>query len=248
MHRIRINNFEAEIPGKWNELTADQLLFVCKTMASNVQKTTFDVAVLRYFSDFNLPLILKLNQYQLADIAESISFLHQESELTKQLLPILEIGKNKLLGPADAIVDLTFEQFYAFSEPAFVAYMQTGDEAMLDMLIASLYKKKRIFDDADFEEIADLAKKIDKATRLAVLLFYVGSRNLLIYKFPNVFATNKNKKSRNINVNADSFFKLLDSLNNEDLSNNERIKKANLYEAMTRISAMIERSKKLKKT
>ena len=62
-------------------------------------------------------------------------------------------------------------------------------------------------------------------------------------KYPELFKNRKTStKSDGLEV-----VKLIDSLNNEDLSKNELLKDANLYEGLERMTKNIEKSNELKK-
>ena len=256
MHSIEFLQYKTQYPGNWNELNREQLLFISLLMAQKMEKPSFNTIVLQFFTDIPWKEFFKIPVVALTEMAKTIDFLHSKRELTINLIPeliIKGIGVRSLhattqqattiQGPQNQMTNATFEQFFGHTESAFSAYAKTNDMEMLDYLISSLYSfENETFNPLVVEQNQKLIKNIDTKFKIAVLLFYLGCRDLMANKFPELFKKSKTK----IAASDMYYFEMVENLNNENLSNNEKVKKSNLWEAFTRLTAMIEKARKLK--
>ena len=248
--RGEFKGHSAKYPEKWNELTTDQLLFVSKIMGKQLAIENFNIVLLKNFLKIKDRYFHMLNGAEVAELAESISFILDKKELTTQQLPEITVKRffktTTLYGPTDAMLDLTFEQFFGYCEPALNSYVKNKDEYSLNFLVASLYTfEKGKFVPGNVEEILKIVKKMKPNYKIAILLFYLGSKDYFAFRFPKLFKQNKAKKAKKV---SDLYFiELTDQLNNENLSNNSQIKQTNIIEAFIRLTKMIEASEKIKK-
>lgn len=158
------------VPSSWDEMTDEQIRFVFKTLdyCSNTQKSPleFNIHVLYHLMDIKLSgntrLTSKLfperalriaeNTYRLCQ--ECLGFMFKEKEdqestelsypLLRNSLPGLKtrslIGR-LLVGPAEALQDLTFGEFRR-AIAAQQAFFKSKDVADLDEMIAHLYRPR----------------------------------------------------------------------------------------------------------
>jgi hypothetical protein len=253
-----MNNFEyhtkkkvikRSYPDSWNQLSTDDLLFISKLMTMNLPVERFNIYLLRYFLRIKLRFLLRLSGEIMVDLVETIKFIHEKKELTINKIKELNIRKGfrkiKLYGPYNGMLNLTHEQFFGHCEPAFSNYLKNQDIQYLNYLVASLFTfQKEIFSPEDIVNIEPLVSKLKLKYKIAILLFYMGCKDYFAYRFPKLF---KNEKAdRSGNINDLYFIELTDQLNNQNISNNEQIKKTNILEVFMRLVKMIELSEQIK--
>lgn len=185
------------------------------------------------------------------------------SKLTKNIIGSFNLGLRKYYGPADAITNLKFAE-YIHSETQYANYKKYKDNEHLDKLVAVLFRKKKSFHfvrkyfinyDGDIRKkfndsfIDRHSKKINRLnsdTKLAIVWYYEGCRWFLKTKFPNVFEGSPADEEKNTNT-FESFLKLSNSLANEDVTKNEKIRNAYTYEVMVNMEQALIKHKKQKK-
>jgi hypothetical protein len=238
------------LPSKWNELSREQLLFIAKLMNMELTEPQFHVYLLRRFLDLRPSEFFSITPLAIRDLSQTLSFILETKELNLQLLPQISVRKGlkkiTLFGPESALVDATFEQFFFYTQPALADFTENKNEASLDLLIASLYtRKKGLFVSEDVDGIQRMVKRLHPKYKTAVLLFYMGCLDFFAYKFPELFSDAKKKKAHK---RSDLYaLELTDQLNGNNLSNNQHIKKTNLLEAFVRMTRMIEEAEQLKR-
>lgn len=270
MHTIEINTYKRKFQGEflkykkdypenWNELTVKQLLFIAFLMNKGYNLEKLNVMIIKNFLNIKNRYFFDISGEAMSELAKSISFIHETKTLTSNKIPEINIKINffswiftprkrkcKLYGPSDGLLTLTFEQFFGHCEPALNDYVKTKNISSLDYLVASLYTyKKEKFIPDDIEEILKKVKKLNLDYKVAILLFYIGCKDFFAYKFQKLFKTEKS--SSNKQISDLHFIELTDQLNNEDLSNNEQIKKTNIIDAFIRLTRMIEKYEQLKR-
>lgn len=244
MHKFEFKKYKRHYAGTWNELTDEQLLFVSHLFDKGLEIEVFNTLVLQNFTQIPWKHFFEISAEAIMDMAKTIEFLHETKELTKNLLPEIKAGKKTLCGPADSMMDVTFEQFFGHTEPAFAAFVKNNDTDMLNHLVAALYSFENETFNADLiEENKRLVADINRFYKTAVVFFYLGCRDLMAGRFPKLFS---NKKTSG-QASDLAYFEMVENLNNENISNNEIIKKSNIYEAFVRLTAMIDKAETLKK-
>ncbi|NHZ84404.1 MAG: hypothetical protein GWP19_00805 [Planctomycetia bacterium] len=245
MHTFEYLKYKRHYAAMWNELTDEQLLFVSHLFDQGLEFEAFNTLVLQNFTQIPWKYFFEISPEAIISLSGTIDFLHKGTELTINLLPKLKINKKTLNGPANAMMDVTFEQFFGHTEPAFTAFAQNNDMDMLNHLIAALYSFENEIFNADLIEGNKrlISSGLRRNYKTSIVFFYLGCRDLMAGRFPKLFS---NKKTTT-KANDLAYFEMLENLNNENISNNEIIKKSNIYEAFVRLTAMIEKSEKLKK-
>ena len=158
------------IPSSWDEMTDENVRFVFQTLDDSIrtQKSTLDMNILILYHLMNVEfsnntrLTSKLFPDRAQRIAENtfrlcqecLDFLFKEKEdretvelsynLIRNSLPVLKtrslIGR-LLVGPAEALQDLTFGEFRR-AIAAHQAFFKSKDVADLDEMIAHLYRPR----------------------------------------------------------------------------------------------------------
>ena len=135
-------------------------------------------------------------------ISESLNWIHAGINITKQCIPSV-FKLRKLYGPATFLADVRFIE-YAKAETFYNSFINTKDEVYLDKLIATLYRPqvfawqvRRLFtygierrvkftDDCTARNVVRIAL-LKPEIKMAILTWFVGCRNAIVAKYPNVF-------------------------------------------------------------
>ncbi len=227
MKKFHYKQYHREYPARWNELTTEQLLFVCKLLNLNLKRALFNIAVLRNFLQLPKSVLYSVHPIDLAYMGDSISYLLESSTLTFQKLPTVKVFRwFKFVGPESALTNVTFEQFFEYAETFYAQYMSTGNEQNLNMLVASLYRRP----DTSFhtEAVETNAQMLS---------------NFLIKKFPLTFSGSGESSAQPDGL---EFTRLLTMIVKSP-SENASVRKLNLYEALVYIENQIEIANKSKK-
>ena len=237
MHIIKIgDDYSKEIASKWNELTAKQLLFVAKIMSKNIKKKSATVAILQNFMEIPWKTLYKIKPEVFIDLEECVDFIFHKSSLTINHFKEIKIKGQAFFGPENALTNFTFEQFAYYSENALIR-IKDKPEYFIDYLISCLYTTtKNKFDPEAIEQNTQKLKLIKPELKNAILFFYIGSRNLIMKKFPKVFPKSKEGEQKPKQQDEFEFHKLVNSMNSNDMTKNPAIRQSNLYEALLYLS------------
>lgn len=228
MRILEINNILYKIPSKWSELTKKDLLEVCKIMLKPCHKKYQKFLLLKHFTGLNYSDMKRVPAEALPDVIALVEFLFQEPRLTKNHFPELK----GLKGPDDGLTNFTFEQFLGQAEQYNYSIAQ-GNYHHIDDLINVMYNYNG--SDKDFEKL----KKLPEEIKLAVYIFYQGCSWFIKKKFKAAFSGGTESKAQPDGL---EFVRLVNSLNLNDVSKNEAIKQTNLYEALTYLTTLINKT------
>lgn len=178
-------------PDTWEQMSAQQ--YIATIRAINIIEQEPE-------KTWALPVILlgiPLREYFGMSMAQRhvlIGYFHHLSEfndLPKDwMLPSIQVGWHKWYGPNKRLTDLIFAEFM-FAESMLERYYSKHDEWELDRFIAILYRpkswfgKRHDFNNKLVDERAKQLIKLDKATKMAILLNYQGWKKHLkkLYKY-----------------------------------------------------------------
>jgi hypothetical protein len=237
MIQLGINNKDYPIPSKWNELSKADLLEICRIQLLDLDESYKRLMILKHFIGLAYTEIETLDPLALPEILELFNYLFKESHLT-----INHIGNiAEMLSPEPGLTTFTFEQYFNQSE-AYYYLVLKGSETKsnsdfselsdLDMLINTLYNYNGP------KENHKAIVSIPEAEKLAIFYFYQGCTAFIKYKFHAVFKSAESKAPDGL-----EFVRLVNSMNDGDISRNEKIKSTNLYEALTYLQTILEKSK-----
>ena len=249
MHEFKINNkIHGSFPSTWNELTREQLLYVAGLFSHNFSRKQILVMSLRHFMDLPWKTFKTISPEALAELCEMVSFIHQRSTLTKQLIPQIKVyrrnsGNFVLHGPTSGLQNVTFEQFFWHADDCYNRIQSEKGDRYLNRLVASLYLfDEKEFDSGRIDEIEHLVRFVATDLKFSCYLFFGGCRNFLAYKFPKVFSG----KGGSGKPDDLAPIRLLSSVNDFDITKNPQIKKTNIYEALTNMEEMIAHNERMK--
>lgn len=157
-------------------------------------------------------LFWKLNDNQLFEILKDVNFVFSDIQLTKNPYPTLRIGVKKWYAPLNGFSNLTAAEF-AFADSAFLGFWKTGSLVYLNKLICILYRPKASnntptgvgytgdirepFNRYNIEARSSRLRFTSHNTKIAILLWYMGSRKSYQDQFKNIFSgENKGKASK----------------------------------------------------
>lgn len=207
MNVIDINEQGDKIytPSTFSEMTSKQVHYIIQQLSlldnnaiSFVDfkiKTLYKVLGLKrslknIIFDIRFPSIAEeRNSRSLLLWKELLSFLFTESEkgilpvydCVKQHLPYLRVGLKKYCGPADALVDISFEEYHNACLH-FHSFMETHDDQQLNLMIACLYRPKgkrqpsgrcvRAYDDVYIAKLSKKFKSISIWRKKLIFLWF----------------------------------------------------------------------------
>lgn len=181
MHRITFNSDSYTLPGKWDELTPQQLLAVAKIMLTDSQwdniktrlalyflglrvmrrKTVMIDSVEHFYVKHGIRKVYLLSAFDLEALGNALSFLTEKPNaegqrmlrprVRKQPFASLKIRLRKLTGCADGLTDMLFGEF-VFAETYYYRYLTTHDEMWFNRLLAILYRKTKNGKKQEFSE------------------------------------------------------------------------------------------------
>lgn len=199
-----LGNKKILCPGSFNELSAKQLTNIIGWLYATDDESRRKYRMLLELFDFNrtrkATWIFKwhLKPLALVEMFPLTDFVFKESDLTKNLLPVVRPRRKffwqkskELYGPEDRLNNISFIEFIK-CERFFKKFQKTREVKHLNSLIAVLYRaKKKNYDKEKDLDIRDAyiddnrlielnAKNVSKVSlneRLAIMHYYMGSRN-----------------------------------------------------------------------
>lgn len=198
-----MNNIRFEIDGKtitrqtpaqWNQLTLEQLLFVAPRVMLINKSLRLRRELLYYFLNMKEKHLHEMNRSQENALFDAVDWLFKTPQLTKQLIPEVEVLTVMLRGPEDDMKNITVSQF-AFADKFMGMFLKTKDEEFLNLLLGTLWVRKgEKFMKEEIESNAEYIKHLKLDQRLAMLAFFLGCRNKISEGNHEIF-----KKSTKVN-------------------------------------------------
>lgn len=198
MNEIKFEIEEKDVivhtPSEWNELTLKQLLFVAPRVMMMNKSQRLLSEILFNFIGLKVKKLDEMNLSQLIGLFPAVNWLFKSSQLTKNLLKEITIGDETFVGPEDELKDITVSQF-AFADKFLNTFLKKKDEQFLDLLVATIYHPKgEKFRKEEIENTAEYIHQLELDKRLAILAFFIGSRNKIAENNKDIF-----KKSNKVN-------------------------------------------------
>jgi len=240
------------LPGEWNELTNEQLLFLIGLVNKNISAEEIKLKMFLFCirgrvrernEDFSFRIkIGKLNYDMSAEetfaICEIFSYLFIEKEnqiqinpqLVKNPFPVIRIGWVKLYGPADGLTDYSYQQFMELQ----IAQSEAGASPKeMDMFLSLMYHRKN-------GKQSKLFRFVSARKKVAILWFYLGCMNFFQKKWPLPFS---GESSSDI---VDGQMRIVDALAKNDVTKKKQVRDSDLYEAFYTMQIAAEEAEKLK--
>ncbi|MDU1893061.1 MAG: hypothetical protein E6767_20485 [Dysgonomonas sp.] len=240
------------LPGEWDELTADQLLFLIELVNKNISAEEIKLKLLLFClkgrirkdnidMSFRLKIGRKyfdLSAEELHAVSEIFEYLFTRDEnirinplLVKNPFPAIRIGWIKLYGPADGLTDFSYQQFMELQ----IAQSETDESPeKFNLFISSMYKRRNGKQSKWF-------RFVSRKKKIAILWFYLGCINFFQERFPLVFS---GESAADI---VDGQMRIVDALAKNDVTKKALVRNSDLYEALYTMQIAAEESEKLRK-
>jgi hypothetical protein len=203
MNQVEIDGKIYFTPSDWNELTKKQVLFVSRLFQGQLTIVDFKIKALFKFLSIRKKVLKGMDHEDVYFLCESLNFLFKEVSLTKNLLPVLQTGRRKYLGPADAMMNCTFGEF-TMANSLLDSFSKTKEQKYLDEMVAVLYRPRKWFwfirksftDNQDPRKLfvnrtlkkrGRMISRLDYEIKYAVFLFFSGVLNSLPLLYPYVY-------------------------------------------------------------
>lgn len=196
--KYQINDSEIirQVPSNWNELTLDQVLFICPRIMLQDKTDDLVTEIVIYLFGIKGIISKMMNLSQLDALKPAIDFLFEPPDLTVNKLKVINIRQKKYQGPDDEMKDITVSQF-AFANRFMEAFLKSKQEDFLNLMISSLYyPAKKQFVKEDIEKNAEKLKRLKLNQKTVILAFYMGSLLMLSKRFPGIFSSKKSYGKR----------------------------------------------------
>lgn len=286
MKKLTLGKEIIDIPESWNDLTAEQLLYISRVTYDQMNINVFKFNLFRNITGIQVKKhrlfiggaycyrISYKKKIYVIDLEELTMLMEElfrfifktqtrnreehtfiDSNLVKQLLPVIKHRFRKYYGPADGLSNIVFEE-YISAVCSYHRYTKTQDTKHIDMLIATLYRRGRDkkeaelagdtrlpFNDNVVEKQSLRFKNLDAAVKTAIMYFFSGSIENLKRLFPAVFT------GAGSAGNSDPFFsymELTDALAKYDITKKTEIRKSLLFDVLSTLNNMIIQSKSKK--
>ncbi len=264
MRTIQIDNNTYEVPGDWNEMTNDQLLFLA--LLFKQERTAQEVKLQLLL--FSLKAQIKrytraqgdgckvtiqgktfyLLPEAFAGLSAGFDFLFKESEegramldvrLTRNPFPELVAKPVSLFGPDDGLSNLSYGQFVMLR--TWQQRLAVSPETSIDNFLAVMYKGDGFNTSEDGNP--ELLKGVSTEVKMVLYWFYLGSMAFIQERFPRVFPGG----SESGGDVFDGQMRLIDEMAGGDVTKKEQVKKSLLYDAIYTLDMAIERDAKAKR-
>ena len=204
MNTLKIDDTEIPVPGRWDELSAEQLTALTLLLSDDREVLSVALRALLILLDapahpWRQQQLLLMNDEQRYNCLQLAKWVFDPAgTITRQLLPVLKVpadlrrvkSAETLHGPGDGFAGLVFQEFIQ-CEGHRADYAQRGDEKYLNLLVAALYRPARRgpvtaenadgdvrekYNDHLVQARALRVARIPRGQRLAVLRYYDSNR------------------------------------------------------------------------
>ena len=222
MHQAQIRNKIYQLPSRWDELTADQVVKAAylssqKLDAVSLAKLMFLVLTrsLPWWKRYRLQFFyfFQANTTEKGDLIFLTRSFAEFTDFTSQKLKKIylnSVPKKTLYGPNKALANCTLWE-YIKAEQYFMKYIETKEEKWMNHLIAVLYRQSRKDFNPELHEdirvpLIDstiLPRSVQVARlplphRIAILMWFDGCRSFIIKSFPAIFKKDETKSQPTI--------------------------------------------------
>lgn len=204
------------IPERWEELNARQLIAVAKIALGNIA----DDAYLHEFGNIPLKVIKRLDTYQKYCIGKLMAFTEGFEPWYKFILML-----PGLKAPRPRLEAMTFGQFM-FVDTYYSDWVTDSTPELLNKFVGSLYLPKgEAFDTEKTEVYIENAKQLQEAEKIAITLNYRLVKewlgNLYPMLFPRPDETEEKKPGKVAPPSTSGWLQIFESIVGDDLIHQE---------------------------
>jgi len=267
---ISLNLFTAKqqknlmVPERWDELSQEQLIQIAGILRGEKEPLPAellerDLLLMQAVTGIHER---ELRQMEAPVVCESllplIEWLKGNCDLTKQLIPTLEVGGTVFYGPADFLQNISLEEFDFAERELFSWHIDMAEKQLLYRFVACLYRPGK--KDYDLEKNADgdcrepfnynlslyhaklIAHYVPEEICLGIVLFYKGCRHYIVDRFKEVFAGGKQEGE----PQEPAYFDLIRAIAKEGIYGTfEAVAKMPLYTALHEMYSTLMEQKRL---
>jgi hypothetical protein len=248
------------LPDNWNELTGKQLIAISKILNhKNIKPEAAELQILKVLlqkSSFGFGFLKTDIKARLLPYIQWIA--ETETPLTENLLPSYRknIFSKKLFGAANEFNNLKMIEFH-YTEVAYQFFINSNEEDYLNDLVAVLYRTKKEnynsnrdsdgdirieFKDAEIAYHKKIVSKWSMAVKHAILMWYVGCRQMLVEDYPLVYGGSNTADTSNYYA---GLYTMMRSVAGEKIGTIEKVEQLNVHTAHLELTCIIEDAKKL---
>ena len=260
MHDVQIDSHHCKLPGSWDEMTAEQLEFLARTLAMpGVTMGQVKLYMALYCLDAHVHddeehSVIRIDgeDYEMdaemiLPVQELFAYLFDESKpMVRSALhvnpyPTLKVRGRVLNGADDGLYSITFEQYI---------YLQTyldlasRDEEKLTWCLACIWHQGKDFDVNDVQRDAEIIGHLSYDVRQVMLWYIQGCIDGLLRRFPRVFSDEGGVQSGNV---LDAQLRLLDALADGDMTKKDLVRHGLLIDALYTLDESVRRKDEIDK-
>lgn len=192
-----------ELPSSFDELTAAKLVFWAQCVLSNLPFREALRRIAFRFSGIPIWYFSKLTRTQQMAIEEAYEWLAKPYRMEKWLINELRPLGRRFVGPGHRMMNMTSDEF-SECDRFFNLYRQNKDRRDLNKMLACMYRPasggtpndpRRPFYSGEVSTRAFWMRFVPMRIRYAVFLNYIGVRELMPQKFPNIFSSSNEQRA-----------------------------------------------------
>lgn len=265
MHQIRIEgtlfgdkiNVYRLLPERWEEFSVEHLIDLAQVLTSEAEPEKYPRMLLYRWLKIENRIFFNLDPAYVEQLCLILDFVLKENTLNKVLMPVIKHENVQLIGPKDSFTNFSFMD-WILSENYFTIWQKkkTGnglDDVNLDKILWCMYRPARknfssthpkfrgdlreLINEYTVDQRSTIFSTLDKKTKMALLMTYIGNRNTVINRFRPVFEYASDKKM------SDMYGSLgvIVSMIGDKFGKREELEQANAYEVFISWHQNIER-------
>lgn len=257
MQKLHIEDKIFELPGRMNEMTAEQLSFLANLVAADVPIQDVKVKILLYCLGAHMKRI-KVGRYwrmnikgriygftsdEVLEMSQAFNFLFTEPDadgncflddrLTLPPVDSIKSGRKKLFLPGEALTECTYNQYIYLQ--TFDVMKESNPEALHHFLGCMFRQKDKPFSPDNLH--ARAVRKLSNEQVVLIFWYWIGSCRFIADKFPRIFP---NESAGSAGNPYDGQQRLLDFMTKADAAKKEEYKRMKLYDVLYSLDYMLD--------
>lgn len=262
MRTLTLDKKKYAVPGDWNELTGEQLVFLSMILRKQCTAQELKLKLLLFVLSARIRRYNRakgeafavsiqrdtyyLSPEQFAALASVFDFLFTEAEggqvqldirLTRNPFPLYLSKSMALAGPDDALTNISYGQFIMLQ--SWQQQMKHDYAGSLDNFLSVIWKDSAFSTSEDGSAV--WFQDVDPNVKTVMFWYYLGSMRFIQEKFPRVFPGGSDSDSGDI---FDIQQRIVDEMASGDVTKKEQVKQCLLYDALYTLEMAIERDEK----
>lgn len=245
-----------KLPGAWDELTSAQVSRIAYHLSRKGSDLEYLINLAVEFADLHprgarmTPDGSVVYGYYHRDIGEVLltsdhiaAMVRAIEWVTMEPQPMPAPTLDGCTSPDRRLYGVTLEQ-YITAETACVEFARNDNIKALRVMTAALYPRTGRYDPERLEAEADRLGYLPTWQLEAVALWFVGTKKIMMQKYPHVFSTEGGDAADETSTGADLMMGLLSSVNNGAVVDNDKLKQTDVHEIFYELNLKIRNAKK----